>query len=285
VLGFLLPDSFFNIATFQDARLKAFAYTIKRLIDYDKPFKGLVTKAQAIILSKETPQGDYTIVCQINQKTHQRTVSSFTSNPKKIMNFWIDENASAVIHHVYKLPHLTLDKNATWGLGIVTGNNTKYTKNKPSDGYMPVYKGSDILTDGLKPPSVYIPNDLSLYQQIAPKQLYEAKIKIIYKFISSNLGFFCDTEQQYILNSANMLILKKKFPTTREQFCALFNSDFMNWLFQSLFNTHKVLRGDLETLPIHIDYFKTHPIFDENTFLAYFNIEKIKNVNYQYKLY
>jgi site-specific DNA-methyltransferase (adenine-specific) len=278
-----LPESFFNIATFQDARLKAFSYNIHRLIDYDKPFKGLVTKAQALILSKETPQEDYTIVCQIDKKAHQRTVSSFTSNPKKIMNFWIDENASAVIHHVYNLPYLTLEKNATWGLGIVTGNNTKYAKNTLSDGYMPVYKGSDILADRLKAPTVYIPNDLSLYQQVAPKLLYEAKVKIIYKFISSNLGFFCDTAQRYILNSANMLILKKDFPITSEQFCALFNSEFMNWLFQSLFNTHKVLRGDLETLPIHIDYFKIHPTFDENTFLAYLNIEKVKNGTYRIK--
>lgn len=283
-LGFLLPESFFNIATFQDARQKAFAYTINRLIDYDKPFKGLVTKAQAIILSKEKAiTNEYPITCQINNKIHQRVATSFISNPKKIMNFWIDESASAVIHHIYNLHHILLEKNATWGLGIVTGNNTKYAQNAPSKGYMPVYKGSDILANGLKEPSVYIPNDISLYQQVAPKHLYEADVKIIYKFISSNLGFFCDREQRYILNSANMLILKKGFPITSEQFCTLFNSEFMNWLFQSLFNTHKVLRGDLETLPIHIDYFKTHPIFDENTFLTYLNIEKVKNGTYRIK--
>jgi len=79
----------------------------------------------------------------------------------------------------------------------------------PSEGYMTVYKGADILSNGLKKPSTYIPNDLSLYQQVAPKHLYEAEVKIICKFISSNLGFFCDTAQRYILNSANMLILKK----------------------------------------------------------------------------
>jgi len=57
----------------------------------------------------------------------------------------------------------------------------------------------------------------------------------------------------------------------------------MNWLFQSLFNTHKVLRGDLESLPIHDGYFKIHTAFDETTYLAYLNLEKTKYGTYQIK--
>ncbi|MGB0259694.1 MAG: N-6 DNA methylase, partial [Coraliomargarita sp.] len=51
-LGLLLPEAFFNIATYEATRRKALNYSIERMVDYGKPFKGLVTKAQAITLRK-----------------------------------------------------------------------------------------------------------------------------------------------------------------------------------------------------------------------------------------
>src|SRR5690606_20387926 len=52
-LGFLLPDSFFNISTFQDVRSKILDLQIEKLTDYGKPFKGLMTRAQAVVLSNQ----------------------------------------------------------------------------------------------------------------------------------------------------------------------------------------------------------------------------------------
>jgi site-specific DNA-methyltransferase (adenine-specific) len=48
----------------------------------------------------------------------------------------------------------------------------------------------------------------------------------------------------------------------------------MNWLFQSVFCTHKILRGDLEELPIWTDYFIQNDEFSEETLLYYLKIEK-----------
>ena len=53
ILGFLLPDSFFNITSFEDARKSLLNHKIKRLIDYGKPFKGLMTKAMAFVATKD----------------------------------------------------------------------------------------------------------------------------------------------------------------------------------------------------------------------------------------
>ena len=78
-------------------------------------------------------------------------------------------------------------------------------------------------------------------------------MKLIYRFISKDLVFFCDTRQRYILNSANMLILDDDFPLGAKQLAEIMNSDLTNWLFKQLFHTHKVLRGDLEVLPIFTD--------------------------------
>jgi site-specific DNA-methyltransferase (adenine-specific) len=283
-LGFLLPEAFFNISTFREARNAAMNLMIERLIDFEKPFKGLLTKAQAIILkNRKINNTKHFINCESAGKTTVRSLDSFKVNPKSIINFWLDEDCAKVINHVFKRNHITLEGNAEWGLGIVTGNNEKYCKNIESEHHIPVYKGSDITENGLKKSKTFIPDNLSLYQQVAPAHLYEAPGKLIYKFISSKLCFCFDTEKRYILNSANMLILKKNFPVKEQQLAGLFNSSLMNWLFQSIYHTHKILRGDLETLPIHTDYFQSYHFFDESTYLNFLNIEKTVDGTFRIK--
>ena len=280
-LGFLFPEAFFNISTFEDARKKAISLNIKRFIDYGKAFKGLLTKAQAIILQNSETQEN--ISCETNQISHFRSARSFQKTPKHIFNFWANAETSEVIEHIYSIPHVTLENNAKWGLGIVTGNNNKMCTSEKTDGCTPIYRGQDITANGLKQPALYISNDLSKCQQVAPIELYQSKEKLIYRFISNKLVFFCDTEQRYILNSANMLILNDKFEISGNQLAGLLNSDLMNWLFQEIFHTHKVLRGDLELLPLHINYFSENKIFNEDDFLNYLQIEKIKNGTYRIK--
>jgi len=283
-LGLLLPEAFFNISTFSSARAKALSLRVERLIDYGKPFKGLLTQAQAIVLTN-APSGaePCQISCTHEGRTFVRTSDSFTDNPKLILNIACDVESAEVINHMYALPHITLKGNAKWGLGIVTGNNSRFCKKHPMNGYLPVLKGSDITKLGLKKPSVFIPNDLSQYQQVAPLELYEADEKLIYKFISSSLCFFYDTEQRFVLNSANMLIPSKQFPVKAKQLCDLLNSTFMDWVFRTVFGTHKVLRGDLECLPVHVGYFEKYPEFDEATYLDYLNIEQTADGTYRVK--
>ena len=110
--------------------------------------------------------------------------------------------------------------------------------------------------------------------------LYQAKEKIIYKFISSRLQFYHDKEQRLILNSANLLIPHANFPISMMNICLLFNSNFMNWLFNKIFNTHKVLRGDIECLPIHNQFINN--IFSEDLYLSKLNLER-KNGTYRFK--
>lgn len=281
-LGFLLPEAFFNIAIFEDARKKALSLNIDRLIDYGKSFKGLLTKAQAIVLTN-APISANIKCCIQGQKHFTRTAKSFGQLPKSILNFSCNENTSSVIEHVYSMEHMKLVNNAQWGLGIVTGNNKKFGIETNKKGYMPVYKGADIFCEGLKEPRMFIPKDLSLYQQVAPAEFYEAPEKIIYKFISARLCFFRDTKQRYILNSANMLILQKNFPISSKNLTALLNSNFMNWLFSQIFNTHKILRSDIEALPIHHHYFLEHQNFDEKKYLDYLKIEQWEDGTYRIK--
>lgn len=273
VLGLLLPESFFNVATYEDARMSALSFQIERLSHYGKPFKGLLTGAVGMVLSKRNCNPQSAIDCAYERKAFKRNGISFHKNPKSIFNISCTEDDAEVIEHIYSIPYITLGGRAKWGLGIVTGNNTKYVESQFRDGLIPVYKGSDITKNGLKPASSYISKDFSLYQQVAPISLYEAREKLIYKFISSNLCFFYDTDSRFVINSANILITEEAFPVSMKAICDLFNSDFMNWVFGKIFNTHKILRGDLELLPIH-DQFLSGKNFVESEYLASINIER-----------
>lgn len=271
-LGFLLPESFFNISTFEDARIRALSLNITRMIDYGKPFKGLLTKANGIILQKSSPSSEDLITCDIQKTTFKRARDTFLSNPKSILNFQCSPQVVRTLRHIYSIAHVTLHDQAKWGLGIVTGNNKKFCKKESAHGLIPVYKGSDINRRKLNGPSNFIPKDFSLYQQVAPIDLFLTTEKLIYKFISSDLCFFHDNKQRFFLNSANMLIPNESFPLTGRQLCDMLNSNLLNWVFKSIFNTHKILRSDIESLPIHVHYFRENQTFNEDTYLSYLQV-------------
>jgi predicted RNA methylase len=282
-LGFLLQDAFFNIASYEQARKKALNLDIVSIIDFGKPFKGLLTKAKGIVVRNIGGNKESMVECSSVGNNHSRLQSSFSLNPRSILNDNGSQKESEAISHLYSLPHITLNGRAKWGLGIVTGNNKKFVIGNFMEGYVAAYKGSDIAKDGVCESSSYIPNDLSLYQQVAPVDLYQASEKLIYKFISSRLVFFCDKEQRYILNSANMLIPYQDFPISKSQLAQLFNSRVVNWLFRTVFCTHKVLRSDLEALPIHCGYFEANQAFEENLFVKYLGLEELSDGTFRVK--
>lgn len=283
-LGLLLPDAFFNIAAFEDARLSISKLELLRIVDFGKAFKGLMSKAIGMSLlnrgrTKESPF----VICESAGKRYERNPASFSKNPKTIFNFWCSPEENDVILRAYSTPHSTLAGHCSWGLGIVTGDNDRFCYPTQGDDRIPVFRGADIGKGTIAEPSCYIPSDLTLYQQVAPHSVYEAKEKIIYKFITNKLGFFRDTEQRYVLNSANILIARESLGISTRQLCDLLNSDFMDWLFLKLFSTHKVLRGDLEQLPIYVDYFRTNNIFEEDSLLDFLAIERALNGTYRIK--
>lgn len=282
-LGFLLQDAFFNVATYESARSKALSLEILSIMDFGKPFAGLLTKAKGILIKNTKSNNKNIVQCKNTNGIHNRLQRSFLKNPKYIFNSSTSQNESDVISYLYSLPHVTLAGNAKWGLGIVTGNNKKFVIDKPAEGHVAVYRGADINESSLSEARMFIPSDLSLYQQVAPKELYQAKEKLIYKFISSELVFFCDTKQRYILNSANLVIPNEDFPISQIQLSKILSSKIMNWLFKKIFDTHKVLRSDIESLPIHTDYFHKHGTFSDGDFANYLGLEELEGGAFRIK--
>lgn len=270
--GLLLPEAFFNIGVYEDIRTKVLEKKIIQIKDYGKPFKGLLTKACAIIVNNDIPEPSGSVVCETSGNTYIRKHTSFLNLPKKPINYWLTQEESDIIQAAYRIPHITLKSNTQWGLGIVTGNNTKKCKTRFEVGLKPIYRGQDIFPDKVCESGLYIEESLKDCQQVAPLSMYNASEKLIYRFISSKLVFYCDTEQRYILNSANMIVLDPDFPLSGFQLASLLNGRFMNWLFKSLFCTHKVLRGDLELLPVYLDFWDDKGAFDERQLLDQLNI-------------
>jgi len=281
-LGFLVQEAFFNISNFEYIRKKIIALRILRFVDYGKVFKGLITKAQAIIVKNEKAKNNSQIECCFGNTTYRRSLVSFKNNPKTIFNFWTNKSENQVINKLYAAKHITLKNKAQWAIGIVTGNNRQFCSSVQKEGYIPAFKGSDIRKKGLKNPSIFISANFKNFQQVAPLPMYQAKEKLIYKFISSDLCFYNDTQQRYVINSANILI-PDNLGISNYQLAMLLNSEIINWLFKQLFSTHKILRSDLEILPLHTDYFSHYTEFSEASYLDYLHLEKTKNGSYQVK--
>ncbi|AFI04473.1 type II adenine specific methyltransferase [Helicobacter cetorum MIT 00-7128] len=283
-LGLLLPESCLNIDVFSEMREIALTFQIKKLIDFNKPFKTLMTRAVGLVLKKahnNAPNNDEKISCFYQNNEFERSPYSFFNNPKKIFNIHCSSKENEVLDHLFSIPHITLKDNAHFALGIVTGNNKEKLYSKQEKNTIAIFSGSDILKDSLKPPSKFINTDLSKCQQVAPLSLYKAREKIVYKFISSKLVFFCDTKQRLFLNSANMFVLKENFPIQSYALKELLNSDLMQFIFEKLFRTHKILRKDLECLPLFTQFI--NDTFDEKTYLKCLGIKKLDSKHFAIK--
>ncbi len=279
IIAFLLPESALNIGGFSDVRSKMLELRVTHLYDYGKPFKGLMTRAQAVVLRREPSKDEDIVECSYEGSRHTRTIGSFRGNPKGIMNFWLTQQEADVIDTIYRKPHKTLFDNANWGMGIVTGDNAKYCSDHPQTGYIGVVRGYDITEEGIGDPTTFIPSDLSQYQQIASREFYLAPQKILYRFISNDTIFRLDTEQRYILNSVNGFIPNKELGISCKRVEELLNSRVMKWLFRSIFRTHKVLRHDLEKLPLHGEL----EDWSEDNYLEYLGIEPTESGSYKLK--
>lgn len=267
-LGFLLPESVLNIAAFQSLRFLFLSRSIEQIKNYGKAFEGIQSRAYSITIENRSQKKNHQIQCIEAEGVRFRYQKSFLDNPNLIFNTWATNEEQEVIILLLNSPHHSLKGNADWGLGIVTGDNKNKCKSQYEKGLVPVFRGKDIHRDKLSQPTLYIVPDLSIYQQAAPPSIYYADKKIIYRFISNCLVFFCDTTQALLLNSANALVLREDFPLSSEQLVSLLNSRLINWLFHKVFRTHKILRRDLEALPLFTSYY-SQDVFNEECFLKH----------------
>ena len=249
--SFILPESILNVGVHSDIREFILNhFHIDKIELLGKAFAGVLTDTLLIDLSKINTNKSIGIITD----TEKFKLNCDYYKHNKNYNFSILDNKDVkILEHIYSIPYKTLEK-SKWGLGIVTGNNSKHITTNISNGEK-IYTGKEITPYILKDTDKYIVYERSKFQQTAPDEIYRAEEKLVYKFISKKLVFAYDNRQQLFLNSANILIPNVETHSTKTVL-AFLNSTVFQYIYKKKFNELKILKGNLLQLPF--------PILDKN---------------------
>lgn len=253
VCALFLPESILNIRTHKDVReLLLNDSDIISISQLGRPFQGVFTPVVRIVFSKSPPRRESISVVSEDGASSSLTRSRILTSSDRVFEVSSVGETGKLLDYIFSKPHTTLAGQADWALGIVTGNNDKHLLGAPNDqGAEPIFRGSDLEPYRKLTPKSFIVFKPDDFQQVAPDWKYRAKEKLIYKFISSKLVFAYDDQGALTLNSANILIPKSGFIPIKV-LLAYLNSSVAQFVFTQKFHTHKVLRGDLEKLPIPV---------------------------------
>ncbi|RJE49234.1 MULTISPECIES: N-6 DNA methylase [unclassified Dehalobacter] len=250
VVSFILPESILNIRAHADIR----GYLLENCqiirIEYlGRRFKNVFSAVIRLDLRKALPSEKDQVLVKFPEQEYLVSQERFRSNAWHIFDIYLSSQDEAIFSKVYSTRHTFLKDKADWALGIVTGDNRRYLLQTNEPGAEPIYKGSDVDKFVLKKPSSFLRFQPDKFQQTAPEHKYRTAEKLIYRFISERLVFAYDDQGSLTLNSANILIPEPgNYPV--KVILALFNSSLYQFLFRKKFHTLKVLRGDLELLPL-----------------------------------
>jgi len=256
VLSFILPESILNIKVHKDIRsILIKNNSIKKIKYLGRVFKNVFTPVIRLDVFKVDPSLKNTIEAEKNDIKYLVNQHSFQDDEDFILSVFTDKQDITLFDKVYSVKHITLKDKADWALGVVTGNNAKYVSYEKTETNEPVVTGKEVKRFLTITPSKYITFEPDQFQQVAAEYKYRAKEKLFYKFISKELVFAYDNKQILSLNSANILIPKiENYPI--KTILALFNSSLYQFLYQKKFGAIKILKSDIEKLPL--------PIIDED---------------------
>lgn len=104
---------------------------------------------------------------------------------------------------------------------------------------------------GMTPSGNYIRFVPESFQQIAPIEMYRAKEKLLYRFISEVPVFTYDDQQTLSLNSCN-IVIPEIDGIEMKYVLAILNSSVASYFVTKKFNSIKLLRSHIEQIPIPI---------------------------------
>lgn len=257
IISFCLPYSILNVKIHQYIRQKLFHhFTVISITDLGTPFDGVYTGSINLIVKKKN-NSVYTV--KIANKNGEALIEKgeILSMPFLNVNINMMDGGYKILKEITAIDSFFLKDNCKFALGLVTGNNEKYILNYKSEDTEPIVKGKDVYKFKVKKDLANIKFRPNLYQQLAPIEYYRAPEKIIYRFINKHLTFAYDNRQYLTLNSANILI--PTFDSLDIKYIlAILNSSAIQFYFQNVFSSVKVLRHQIESFPIPNPSLKEH---------------------------
>ncbi|HSV96092.1 MAG TPA: TaqI-like C-terminal specificity domain-containing protein [Spirochaetota bacterium] len=258
-MAFLLPEAYLNIGAHSASRRQVLDHM--RILDiaaWGERFRGVFAPSVSFIAAREdsasarsrhvvrissAPAGGSATATLIPQ-------AQYDSTPQNIFNIHYSRRAVELISRMEDEGCFYLKGSARFFLGVVTGDNPHHLRDARSeDAPDPIIVGRDLSQYRIDFSGHHFRFDPGALQQVAPRQLYLTPNKLLYKFIGRRLVFALDTEGRYSLNNVNAFIPGDKM-LEPECLLALLNSRLMQYYYEKNFFTVKVLRGNLERLPL-----------------------------------
>ncbi len=256
-LGFLIPEAYLKIKVHQLSRQQILKNSeIKLLAISGDIFKKVYAPSLVLVFQKTKKiSKNHEIFIQEgvfngSVKENKLPQSLFETTPDNIFNIHFSNLSVKIIQQIESLDNVYLKDNTLFILGIVTGNNKKYLLSKKiSKEYSPIIVGKDLSKFKIDFSKNYFVYDKNILQQVAPRSYYEKPEKLIYKFIGKNLTFVYDNKKRFTLNNANAIV--PNIPGLEIKYIlGVLNSELMQFYYSKSFFTVRVLRGNLERLPI-----------------------------------
>ncbi len=256
-ISFLTPEAYLNIKAHKASRQMILENnSIINIAMWGERFKGVFAPSISFLFRNESdedrrkrnivkvthPGANSSETILIPQDNYHRTYES-------IFNIKYSKKAVSLIETIHSQDCFYLKDRSRFFLGIVTGNNSKHISEIRTDEFPdPIITGQDLSQYRIDFSDHYFkfnPDDL---QQSAPDELYRSNNKILYKFIGKNLTFATDKQGIHSLNNVNGFI--PEFDINPDTLTCILNSRLMQYYYENNFFTVKVLRGNLERLPI-----------------------------------
>lgn len=251
VLAFVLPEAILSVAAHDAVRKLMIDFCSFRFISYlGNVFSGV--QCPSIILGI-APDDEKTVVgCKVSIGSDTFIISESRTFADGTLSFNVSDEENKCLSMISSIKNVAyLKGNAKFALGIVTGNNKEYISTEKCDDNEVILKGSDIQRYGITPSRNYIRFVPESFQQVAPVEVYRAKEKLLYRFISEVPVFTYDDHQTLSLNSCNIVIpdidgLEIKY------ILAILNSSVAAYFISKKFNSVKLLRSHIEQMPIPV---------------------------------
>lgn len=251
---YVLPQSFLNVMAHD--RLRGFvSHTcdILRVKYWRNIFDKVYAPTITVTLQKREADGSLPrCPIEVENGGQSYRISPVRLEQSNLFNFSVSDEKNDLVMKLEGLPNATrLEGNAEFALGIVTGDNKTFVKDRRYREMEPVLRGTDLMAYTYRTPETFLRFAPERFQQVAPERFYRAPEKLLYKFVSSSLCFAYDDKQTLSLNSCNILI--PRFADIPIKYVlAVLNSSVAHFYFTNKFQSVKVLRSHIESIPIPI---------------------------------
>lgn len=250
-LAYLLPEAVMNVKSHLTIRNLILNKMSFKFVDYfGKTLK--VANCSVISLCLQKCNSSKTKDCKIITNNGTFVITENRSITPECFNLNITDYEYNLLEKINNIKnHVYLKDNAIFAVGIITGDNKKYIVSEHLPNTEPIIKGTDIDKYIINEPNNFIYFDKGSFQQTAPLEVYRSDEKLIYKYISDKPVFAYDNKRMLPLNSCNALIPQLDSLDIK-YILAILNSSVAEFYFEKKFNSIKMLKSHIESLPIPV---------------------------------